>query len=356
MKRIRLLTLLIPCIILYSCEPNEVEKIQDYDLKDISIPSVGVHWRSIQMLDEKIGYIGGIPTIKSIVQTSFTHELMQTDTFMYNVDYTYEEGELPEPCLYKTFNEGETWQEILTPFRNGIKQIQFIDSQIGYISTFDEGVFKTTNGGNSWDRILGLVYYGNGSFIDSDYNICFKDNLNGFCNYESNKPFTLFTNDGGETWSVVDDVNRNYIFYDNYTLYAKTTTKLYKKNDNSDIWMQLDIDADMLFDIYFHSSDWFLVSKGNKIDETKDGGATWISYPLPNYFSTDKLVLFNNEAFMLDQTGIYHFDDISQIDKRENEYLMSRQRNERIFDIDFPNATFGFAVGDNGLILKYENN
>lgn len=55
--------------------------------------------------------------------------------------------------LHKSIDNGQTWQVVDLPEEIAgfqITAIDFVDSQTGYISTFENKIFKTSNGGQDW--------------------------------------------------------------------------------------------------------------------------------------------------------------------------------------------------------------
>ncbi len=355
MKYLKFLILGCIIVLLYSCKPSE-EKIAAYEWQDISIQSVGVNWRSVQMIDENVGFVGGIPLIKPKVVVSLSYELLTQDTFMYNMDYTYDDDK-KQPCLYKTKNGGDTWEAVSTPFRNGVKEMFFFDTQNGYVSTFEEGVFKTKDGGLSWERVLGQVYYGKGKFEDASFCLHFSDAENGYCYYDSWTYFNLKTTDGGATWEKIENVPGEYIHKTNETGYVLLDRWLYKTSDDGNNWEKLNLDDSSINDIYFYDAEHFLVVTDVGFMETTNGGETWKSYTnLPVEYEALKIELFGNEAYILGPKRIYHFPNVFQADWKGSfeTFAMARQYEGRIFDISFPSPNIGLAVGDGGTILRYK--
>jgi photosystem II stability/assembly factor-like uncharacterized protein len=63
--------------------------------------------------------------------------------------------------LHKSIDNGETWAPMTLPQEIGSSQItaiSFLSSQIGYVSTFDNKIFKTIDGGDNWIGISELNF------------------------------------------------------------------------------------------------------------------------------------------------------------------------------------------------------
>lgn len=355
MKNINHLYYLVTVILLYSCEPNGIEEVKKYDWKDVSIQSVNVDWRSIQMLDEKNGFIGGYPKTQFLEEVLISQEQIIGNDFVYNVDYKYAKSSLvPETCFYMTTDGGETWNAITTPFRNGISQICFINNREGYVSCI-EGVFKTNNKGETWQKILYSTVFGKNQIYRGQYRLYFVDNLLGYAFFDGINAFTLKTTNGGSTWSLIENINGEFIYQKSPISYTTTKNSLYKTTDNQATWTKLNINTNYIYNVFFQTADYFLVASDNKIIETMDGGITWNFYSMPIKYATRKMIVFDKVVYALDTENIYHFEDFTRIDatKTPSMYYMTKELNEKIYNICFPNSSFGFAIGDNGMILKY---
>jgi photosystem II stability/assembly factor-like uncharacterized protein len=58
--------------------------------------------------------------------------------------------------LYKTNNSGVTWVKTLTNLKpDQISQMNFVNDQLGW--AFGKALFKTTNGGQSWNPLKIVV-------------------------------------------------------------------------------------------------------------------------------------------------------------------------------------------------------
>jgi hypothetical protein len=72
--------------------------------------------------------------------------------------------------IFKTTDGGVNWQLQLSPVSSSLKDIQFLNGQVGYIcGTFPNGtLLKTTDGGSTWKSFNMLAYPVSLSFVDEN--------------------------------------------------------------------------------------------------------------------------------------------------------------------------------------------
>lgn len=95
--------------------------------------------------------------------------------------------------IIKTTDGGETWNKILSSIN--ITSISFINNNIGFYSDVNRQLFKTVNGGLNWTKVSALDYY--------PTDILFTKNEIGYVATLEGK--ILLTKDGGTTWKIVYD-------------------------------------------------------------------------------------------------------------------------------------------------------
>ncbi len=180
--------------------------------------------------------------------------------------------------------------------------IYFVSPQVGWAIDGDSGIFKTTDGGTSWN----LQFDNFHNYLRS---IRFVDSLHGWCgtlgldttNPYSDSTILYETKDGGITWSIADSKIQGTkpaglcgIFaVDSSNIYicGKYTGPSYilKTTNGGQSWKSIDMNAfaSRLVDIYFWSTDSGIVVGGigtvnNQADSssalvlfTSDGGGSW---------------------------------------------------------------------------------
>ncbi len=190
----------------------------------------------------------------------------------------------------------QTWQELPNaPAAQYVNDdLFFIDDQTGWMVNLDGFIYKTNDGGDSWDTLIiqpGTAFRCIGFF----------DEMNGYAGNlgpgswitETTDTIPLYqTHDGGETWTPVttitgakaegicginivsDSVAYAVGRYDGPTVILKTT-------DAGQTWTSTDFSEETwsLIDTYFFSEDTGIVVGGNLsrsvIYYTVNGGETW---------------------------------------------------------------------------------
>lgn len=90
--------------------------------------------------------------------------------------------------LLKSIDRGETWQKLPWP-HPAIHTLSFLTEQVGFAGTLDRQLYKTVDGGSSWQRVVGQLPggAGQGVFISEQ-----EGYLAGTALYH--------TTDGGRSW------------------------------------------------------------------------------------------------------------------------------------------------------------
>jgi photosystem II stability/assembly factor-like uncharacterized protein len=99
--------------------------------------------------------------------------------------------------LLRSTDRGKTWKAVHKPGR--VTAIDFLDARTGYFLAQGGSVWRTTNGGKRWTRLLGVGTQG-------AYGIAFSSKTKGylvidrFGDVNQRSGFLLHTTDGGATW------------------------------------------------------------------------------------------------------------------------------------------------------------
>ncbi|MBE9469245.1 MAG: hypothetical protein IMY72_13120 [Bacteroidetes bacterium] len=364
---------------LQSCKEKSVNTV--YDWNDISVGH-DIRLQSISMINKNVGFVGGIYNVTRSISDFYpipgTAPEIYKDTLLYDTyenQYYYENNfkndKKYEPHLFKTNNGGDTWQIITTPFKSGVHDIKFITEEIGYVASENEGVYKTIDGGNSWYKILGNIIYGNNkSFLDPFNTLCFIDKNNGFV-YDNtwNSRIILKTTDGGNSWKFISITNDSWlsdkypkrfnnldkiIFSMNSNIgYIVNGSELYKTTDLGESWEKIykDKNSDSNLDVFFISSKIGFLYKNHL--KTTDGGLSWEEHLFSDY--DDIMITVNQKDFYFTnkyEGKILHLD----IKNATSRNFMSIEGDRTISDICFVTENIGYAIGNNGLVLKYIKN
>jgi photosystem II stability/assembly factor-like uncharacterized protein len=168
--------------------------------------------------------------------------------------------------LLVTYDGGKTWQS-QRRLPVGLKDIQFLDANTGWVVGQKGAIYRTTDSGRSWDTQKSELEPGEGSRVDltgegsKKFNISgvsFSDANNGFVaaiNDDRDEGRVLGTSNGGATWSK-KLIGADYGHRDVFTLNAKEAWALSNYNryvyytaDGGQYWNSefVDADQDVLF-------------------------------------------------------------------------------------------------------------
>ena len=169
--------------------------------------------------------------------------------------------------------------------------LYFVNENLGWLVTRAGEIYKTSNGGGSWDL----------QFADSIYWRCvgFADENNGWAGNKlgDNGNLLFHTSDGGESWSLVDNIPDpvppglcGIFVYNSDIINACGRINgpgvFIRSEDGGANWVSLDLtaEAEMLIDLYFWDelrgimvggTDGGFVESHAVIFRTEDGGKNW---------------------------------------------------------------------------------
>jgi photosystem II stability/assembly factor-like uncharacterized protein len=182
-------------------------------------------------------------------------------------------------AVYKTTNGGESWDSLTTPVATlGILyDIDFVTAEIGWFVGFGGNLYKTTDGGTTWIQ----QFPGTTGTI---YSISMADPLVGCLTGASG--FLSITSDGGTTWTPQTSGFGTSIIYSAKMVNAQVgyivgaTSKIAKTTNGGVTWEMLTLPAVIasttLYTVDFWNEDYGLVGgSSGRSAVTTDGGLTW---------------------------------------------------------------------------------
>ncbi|OGU77630.1 MAG: hypothetical protein A2W11_08195 [Ignavibacteria bacterium RBG_16_35_7] len=264
--------------------------------------------------------------------------------------------------ILHTTNAGSDWFEQVSGTNSTLREIEFVSSQVGWACGAAGILLYTANGGNSWETQQSGVSTTLFSISALDSENCWVAGLNGKI---------LKTTDGGNTW-----LSQSY-FQENFqimSLYFWNSTRgwlgavihdppigpiglIYSTTNGGISWNQQFWGLGQpLTDIFFvdENNGWGAVNNSD-ILITSNGGNDWIPKSFsPNYgFSSYRVILRIPDSGWIINYG--NSNDIRFTSDGGNTWSIQTQASVRFFDIYFVEQKYGWAVGENGLLVHTTN-
>ncbi len=200
--------------------------------------------------------------------------------------------------ILKTTNGGMDWS--LLPFNPKFRLYAqaWIDANTGFVANRGpDGIFKTTDGGNTFTQIN----TGYGSSTAIWYDIKFANANVGYAGNGTGVNL-IKTTDGGATWIDLPDGHGTTAIYalwvfDSLTVISTGSGgKTFKTTDGGLTWTNLATSSTTMYAIHFVNRDvGFLVGSAGRAYKTTDGGTTW-TLLTTNSTATLYSVRFFNES------------------------------------------------------------
>lgn len=197
--------------------------------------------------------------------------------------------------LFRTDNGGDTWSSINNGLPADVYKYIAIDpqhSEVIYVGFSNNGIYKSTNNGLSWTLITSdpvmknietiIVNPNNSQVVFSVINI----------NYEDGKSLYK-TSDGGNSWSKVLELNlpdhmSSPWHYSAITfnplnpqiLFAASFGKVFKSIDGGNNWTAIDVSDIEVNSVIVNPTNaqiMYVGTHGNGVYKSNDGGTTWIN-------------------------------------------------------------------------------
>ncbi|MBX2871841.1 MAG: T9SS type A sorting domain-containing protein [Saprospiraceae bacterium] len=300
--------------------------------------------------------------------------------------------------ILRTLDGGKSWDVVKSLTPNPAERassafftdLYFPSPEVGYaVGTFEK-IFKTEDGGQNWEEIR---WNPSTAPYHRLSEVVFKNEKDGFVlgyevedialNIGEYKNFILRTEDGGESWEKSNIIPGNGISDHHYaklsitpnsTLYLALINrnyilpqdKLFRSIDHGQTWKEITLPGIFFPGLVIYDMHWFSAAEGmilgttsslfagRQVFRTTNGGEDWTPVDLPvwpnlgaqgNYALS---VAFEGERGVIAGAGgSVIFTD----DKGVNwESLVFPY--PQIKDISMVTAEQGFAIGENGLLLK----
>ncbi|MCW8817304.1 MAG: YCF48-related protein [Ignavibacteriaceae bacterium] len=274
--------------------------------------------------------------------------------------------------IFYTSDGGVNWIQQETNTKDKVMKLFFLDEDRGWAVAWDEvgfdtfygtDILQTTNGGENWSL---EPYREQNVFLNSIY---FLDSLEGFMGGYPGK--FLITTDGGFNWEdaqIDSGVGAHFPpvhfnFYNNQYGFASggamdISGVVWKTTNGGEFWKTTAVGPEPVRGIHFFDSLNVLGVGGDpeyfgaSVVRTTDAGENWI-YEELGIVGVATAISFRTEnegwaPLSLARRIMYTFDsgatwtDTSTVD------------SSAIYDLVFTDSLTGYAVGNEGVILKYK--
>ena len=214
--------------------------------------------------------------------------------------------------LLRSSDLGKNWEKINVPTHNQLNEIMFTDKDVGYCAGWNSRIIKTTDGGNTWNKLpfnfgtwnFESIYFVNKNVGWLTENMVFK------------------TTDGGNNWQRCTEFTSGNTYTDCFFLNEKIGWVVGSVWENSQMNMV--------------------------IMKTVDGGKTWQKTILPHNGFLRKVSFIDcNNGWVVGDGGIIY----KTTNGGEIWQCIESGTNITIFDF-FVGCGNIICVGDGGLILK----
>lgn len=269
-------------------------------------------------------------------------------------------GELPQK-LYHTLNGGKTWEIQMVRDSIFYSDIIFVDNEYGWMkiskwigprSNNEDYLWKTKDGGKTWEKVSTPPEFWTFTFIDSLRGV--SGGGSGFCR----------TTDGGNTWQackIDSDIKlggvEDICFSDSQYGWAigididctDGCGALFKTTNGGETWHRV-IGAGFATDVFFTDSLHGVVLSAPGYMWTEDGGKTWGGRELPS--RTNDVVFIDRETgWMVGDMGFIW----KTVDGGKTwEKVESGTTNDLHKIVFVENGKVGFIFGARNTLLRYD--
>ncbi|MCC6411970.1 MAG: T9SS type A sorting domain-containing protein [Saprospiraceae bacterium] len=217
--------------------------------------------------------------------------------------------------ILRSTTMGSSWVNIPVNDNVFFTDIYFLNNNIGYCTGGSNALYKTVNGGQSWQWITGQGGFGTES-------VFFTDEQTGYlCGGGPDNASMVKTTDGGQNWFPLDVMGVNFLrsiyFTDNLT--------------------------------------GFVVGWGGGIYKTTDAGVSWTEQLVATMQGNLKVTFTDTETGYI-AGGISNTGSILKTENAGVTWFETAPAGTKaMISIDFPSDQVGYACGSSGTVLRTNN-
>jgi len=268
--------------------------------------------------------------------------------------------------IIRTTDGGTDWEIQNSTVQTFISDIFFLNRNLGWATTtqdffpFSSVILKTTNGGKDW---IAGTYPDSSKFIRT---IFFFDSLIGF----AGGSYIAHTSDGGTTWTPAQiDSNLlsglpvySFNFFNRQFGYAcggfiDQAGVIWRTTNAGLNWLAQGVNVDEVFDVYILDSLNAITLSGDPEGffpiadiKTTNAGMTWSNDTL-SFFGLSFAIDFRTYNEGWSASG-YKF--LLTTDRGSTWSEFQTPDSTIIYDLQFTDSRNGYAVGDSGVVLKFD--
>lgn len=261
--------------------------------------------------------------------------------------------------ILKTTNGGGTWIQQNSNTSSDFYNVSFIDEMKGWTGGLNGILLKTTDGGTSWQS--GQIS------VDNIYGLVFTDENVGHAATGKLVPFyyghIYRTTNGGNFWGVYFGPIIEDAYLDVFALppqvWAVGTGIIARSSNNGQNWYNVFSPTEQwLYDVFFfdNATGW-AVGGGTDSEiilKTANGGVSWQIQIESNQYQRLQGICFTDlqHGWAVGENGVI----LKTIDGGSNWIEYNSPTNKYLREVEFPSPSVGYIVGENGIILKYVDN
>ncbi len=271
---------------------------------------------------------------------------------------TIQIGSNNRTAILKSTDGGDTWNKILGPDGIGaFNDVHFppdfnANNTAYFVTAGSNNFYKTTDGGNTWNNLdISKGFYKTQFFNESE----------GIATYASMGSSSLaITDDGGLTWTDVDidglGQGRAVFAVNDKVAYVASINRISYTTDAGETWSTpVNVSNMDWFSIKLHFSSettGYRYDNSGVISKTTDSGESWTEFYSDSKYPANSIFTRSSGQVDFVSSGGANFtsDGTNPFVKRMSGIINGSLNNAWFF-----NEEQGIAVGDNGTVLKTEN-
>ncbi|HCA43176.1 MAG TPA: hypothetical protein DEP28_07985 [Bacteroidetes bacterium] len=310
---------------------------------------IGVLW-GVDAVGNSVSASGGGGTIIRSTNAGQNYSLIQgwkhqlNDIKFINQQTGFTVGDRGD--IFKTSNEGNSWEKINSNTINNLTSVDFINPQTGYITGDTGTILKTTNQGLNWNIIVtGL----NNLLYDSDF-------INNDTGYICGKAGLIIkTTNSGNSWFQLNtgdiDEFKKIKFFNSSTGVAVHEAGIRLTTNAGSNWNALSGNINGVDIHLLNQNTGYISAGGGQVYKSTNSGLNWIQVSSrPGWVFWTLWYEDEQDGYAAGSDGV-----IAKTTNGGTNWTQIFFTNNRLNSIEFINNETGFIVGDWGNIIKTTN-